>query len=320
MRNHKPILQLTKAASMRLTSSHQSLRSGLIRLCRWGTSIALCVMSALPGATSANGATSQLTPRDLHIDIPAESLFGSLPVNRNLTVSVQISEPPAGRSEPLVALFETQDSAPYSVPLEIDHDRHRFSATVDLGRLSSTMGSPPKATALRITIGRRQGLQVEPLVRRTVIITIAMPGYADHQAVPADLTDYLANGSRGPMDHPTDMALLDGRVEEEELLEQGGRAQQEGYWKMLHGLIRRQMQQDSGPGRQKDVRQTPGIGFRLYANGEAQLIEVERSSGDLDVDRAALLAVVNAHPFPPFPPGTQDTHVDVHVEVPPLAR
>ncbi len=305
---------------MRLPPLRYPLRSCLIRLCRWCTSIALCVMSALPGTASANGATSQLTARDLHIDIPAESLFGSLPVNRRLTVFVQVPEPSAGRSEPLVALFETQDSAPYSVPLEIDHDRHRSSAIVDLCRLSSTMGSPPKATALRITIGRRQGLHVEPLVRRTVIITIAMPGYADHQAAPADLTAYLANGSRGRMNHPTDMALLDGRVEEEELLEQGGRARQEGYWKMLQGLIQRRMQQEAGAGRHRDIRQMPGIGFRLYANGEAQLIEVERSSGDLDLDQAAVLAVVNAHPFPPFPPGTQDTHIDVHVEVPPPAR
>ena len=60
----------------------------------------------------------------------------------------------------------------------------------------------------------------------------------------------------------------------------------------------------------------PGIGFRLYANGEAQLIEVERSSGDLELDQAAVLAVVNAHPFPPFPLGTRDAHVDVHVEIP----
>lgn len=89
---------------------------------------------------------------------------------------------------------------------------------------------------------------------------------------------------------------------------------------MLRRLIRRRMQQEAGAGRHKDIRQMPGIGFRLYANGEAQLIEVERSSGDLDLDQAAVLAVVNAHPFPPFPPGTRDTHIDVHVEIPSLAR
>ena len=64
----------------------------------------------------------------------------------------------------------------------------------------------------------------------------------------------------------------------------------------------------------------PGIGFRLYANGDAQLIEIERSSGNLALDQAALLAVVNAHPFPPFPVGTRDTQVDVHIDIPAFPR
>ena len=89
---------------------------------------------------------------------------------------------------------------------------------------------------------------------------------------------------------------------------------------MLQGLIRRRLHQETGASHARDARRMPAIGFRLYANGEAQLIEVERSSGDQELDQAAVLAVVNAHPFPPFPPGTRDSHIDVHVEVPPLAR
>ena len=306
---------------MRLSSLYHRLHSCLIPRDRWRIHTVLCVMLALMGAaTGANGTASRLTPQDLRIEIPADSLFGSLPVNRRFTVFVQIPEPPAGRNDELVAQFETPGSAPYTVPMEIDHDRHHYSATVDLGRLSTTMGTPPKATALQIVIGHQQGLHVEALVRRTVVITIAMPGYADHQTAPADLSANLTHGSRGPMNHPTDMALLDGRVEEEELLEQGGLARQDGYWKMLHGLIRRRMHQETGASRARDARRMPAIGFRLYANGEAQLIEVERSSGDQELDQAAVLAVVNAHPFPPFPPGTRDSHIDVHVEVPPLAR
>ena len=306
---------------MRLPSFCHHLQPCLMRFCQRIPSIALCVMLALMGAaTGASGTTQQLTPQDLHIDIPPDSLFGSLPVNRNLTVFVHVPELQTGWNEPLMVLFESPNSAPYSVPMELDHDRHRYSATVDLGRLSSTLGTPPKATALQVVIGRQQGLHVDPLVRRTVIITIAIPGYADHQAAPADLSAHLADGPRGPLKHPTNLALLDGHVEEEELLENGGRVRQEGYWKMLQGIIRRRMHQEAGAGRNRDVRRMPGIGFRLYANGDAQLIEVERSSGDLALDQAAVLAVVNAHPFPPFPPGTRDAHIDVHVEIPPLPR
>lgn len=114
--------------------------------------------------------------------------------------------------------------------------------------------------------------------------------------------------------------MLDGRVEEEELVGNGGLPGQDGYWKMLQELIRKRMTDGATAQRSRDVGRIPGIGFRLYANGEAQLIEVERSSGDSELDQAAVLAVVNAHPFPPFPPGTSDTHVDVHVEIPGLPR
>ena len=288
---------------------------------QWWTFAALCGMLAMMAdAGFVSGTTPQLTPRDVHIDVPAESLFGSLPVNRGLTVSIQVPEPPVSRGEPLVAVFETPSSAPYVVPLEIDHSRHHYSATVDLGRLSGTMGTPPKATALQVVIGRRQGLHVEALVRRTVVVTLAIPGYADHRPTRADLANHIANGAGPPRNQPADLALLDGRVEEEELVGNGGLPRQDGYWKMLQELIRKRMTDGATAQRSRDVGRIPGIGFRLYANGEAQLIEVERSSGDLELDQAAVLAVVNAHPFPPFPPGTSDTHVDVHVDIPGLPR
>jgi TonB family protein len=297
------------------------IRVPLRRVRQWCTFAALCGMLAvMAGPGFVSGTTPQLTPRDVHIEVPADSLFGSLPVNRSLTVSIHVPEPTILRGDTLVAVFETPSSAPYVVPLEIDRSRHHYSATVDLGRLSGTMGTPPKATALQVLIGHRQGLHVEPLVRRTVVVTLAIPGYADHRSARADFANHMANGS-GPLRHQSaDLALLDGRVDEEELVGTAGLPQQEGYWKMLQGLIHKGMPDGAATRRGREIGRMPGIGFRLYANGEAQLIEVERSSGDVELDQAAVLAVVNAHPFPPFPPGTSDTHVDVHVEISGIPR
>lgn len=280
--------------------------------------LVLAGMLTLAGATTpANGSTVQLAAQDLQIELPADSLFGALPINRRLTVFVHAPNAPAWQDTSLLAQFEIPDTAPYIVPMDMDHDRQGYSATVDLGRLPSTMGTPPKATTIHVLIGRPRGEQVEPLLRRSVVITIAMPGYADHHRGPADLSLHLSKGPRNSHHIPTDLALLEGRLDEEELVGTPTLARQEGYWKMLQGLIRQRLHDDSGGKPANPLRRGPGIGFRLYANGEAQLIEVERSSGDLTLDRAALLAVVNAHPFPPFPPGTPDPYIDVHVEVPP---
>ena len=278
------------------------------------------LLTLMGNPVGADDAGLQLTPQDLHIEMPADSLFGSLPVNRRLTLLMYIPEAPVRQDDPLVALLETPDSAPYTIPLEIDPDRHRYAATVDLGRLSTTMGSPPKATSVQIVVGRQRGLHVEALVRRTVIVTIAIPGYAEHHAGPVDLSAHMPNGSRQTRGQATDLALLDGHLEEGELLGNERRLRQEGYWKMLQRLIGKQMPDEAAIGSNREVRRMPGIGFRLYANGDAQLIEIERSSGNLALDQAALLAVVNAHPFPPFPVGTRDTQVDVHIDIPAFPR
>jgi TonB family protein len=103
---------------------------------------------------------------------------------------------------------------------------------------------------------------------------------------------------------------------EEDLVGDHRLSRQEGYWKVLQRLIHRRMQDEAALYRQRGIQRVSGIGFRLYANGEAQLIEVERSSGDTALDQAALLAVVNAHPFPRFPTGSREAHMAVHVEVP----
>lgn len=304
-------------------SSFHFSRLPALRLKRW---ISLLTIGGLVGVLAStswvDGAATPLTPRDVHIEVPADSLYGSLPINRGLTVSVHIPEQPTSRGEPLVVSFESPASAAYTVPLDLDRDRHRYAATVDLGRLSTTMGDPPKATPIQIVIARRQGLHVEELARRTVVVTIATPGYTDHStgAGVIDLSPHLADSVRQAQGQAADLTSSDARLEEQDLLGEGRPARQDGYWKMLQGLIRRRMEDDLASHRNTAGRRMPGIGFRLYANGEAQLIEVERSSGDLELDQAALLAVVNAHPFPPFPVGTRDSHIDVHLDLPAFIR
>lgn len=280
------------------------------------------LIGLLATSTLVGGAVTPLTPQDLHIEVPADSLYGALPINRGLTVSVTVPEQPARPGESLVVVFENPASPPYKIPLDLDRDRHRYAVTVDLGRLSTTMGDPPKATPVQIVVARQRGLHVEELARRTVVITIATPGYADRStgAKAVDLSPHLTDSIRQLQNQTGDLTALDAHLEEQDLPGVGRSGRQEGYWKMLQGLIRRRMQDDQASHRDVADQRMPGIGFRLYANGEAQLIEIERSSGDLALDQAALLAVVNAHPFPPFPAGTKDSHVDVHLDLPAFIR
>lgn len=298
-----------------------SLRRYLLRRARGSALAAVggCIIF-IGSATWAAGTPSPLVPQDVQIEVPADSLFGSLPINRGLTVSIHIPEQPFSPGETFVAVLESPAFPPHTILLESDPDRHRFSATAVLGRLSTTMGTPSKATPIQIQIARQRGLHVESLVRRTVVVTIATPGYADHDSAPVNLSTHMTDRLPRAENPTVDLASPDGRVDEEDLMGDRRLSRQEGYWKVLQQLIHRRMQTEATLYRQRGVQGVSGIGFRLYANGEAQLIEVERSSGDTALDQAALLAVVNAHPFPRFPAGNRDAHIAVHVEVSTPAR
>lgn len=51
------------------------------------------------------------------------------------------------------------------------------------------------------------------------------------------------------------------------------------------------------PAQSSEDQRVPGIGFRLYANDEAQLAELERSSGDRELDQAAYWPSSMSIPF-----------------------
>ena len=60
------------------------------------------------------------------------------------------------------------------------------------------------------------------------------------------------------------------------------------------------------------------VRFKLYPNGRAQLIEIEKGSGAREIDEAGIFTIVNAQPFPPFPADLGDLGdeaVDVHVRM-----
>jgi TonB family protein len=236
-----------------------------------------------------------------------------------LTITVQVPEQPTLRAETLVAIFEGEGLSQYAVPLEHVPDTNRLSATVDLGRLSSTIGSPLKATLLHVVLARQQGLHTEELVRKSVVVTIATPGYADRSVRTETTTGAVRTRDLFGAEESAEagLPLLDGGLQEENLLGNAAPEKQDGYWKLLRLLLHHRLRDEfAAPRPGVVVRRMPGIHFRLYANGEAQLIEVERSSGNAQVDQAALMSVVNAHPFPPFPAGSSESPVDVHIDLP----
>jgi len=92
------------------------------------------------------------------------------------------------------------------------------------------------------------------------------------------------------------------------------------YWKNVSDSVARHWQQRRAQLRKDKAARSLRVQFRLYPAGFAQLIQVERSSGDATVDEAGLHTVLSLNPFPPFPPDVREPSVDVHVDLPGARR
>ena len=290
---------------------HATMRIPMILGC-----LSLCIFLA----SIAAGAPAKLTPDDIRVDIPRSLSSGSLPTNRGLHLTVQVRDEAAEAGEQLVAIFESPAFVQQISPLLPDPDRHMLTTTVALGPISASLGNPPKAAPVHVAVARQRGRHVEERVRRTFFVTVAVPGYADHGSRPsqvdlAGMSFELAESSPVHED-ALQAAKIEAKTEETDLLGTTEPHRAHGYWKMLNGMLHRQIDLDRASPRPHHIRRMPLVHFRLYMNGEAQLIEIERSSGDADADEAAVLAVVNAHPFPPFPSQSPDSHIDVHANMP----
>ena len=282
--------------------------------------LAVCLL-----CTRAGMAAAPLQPADIRVDLPATLLLGALPINRGLTLSVELQPEMAGRGDQLVAIFTSPAFVQQISPLIPDPERPVLATAVALGPIEASMGNPPKAAPIDVTVARQIGLHFEELARRTIVVTVAAPGYADHGSRPSranlaamsfETVTETSDSDAG--EHLAD-PLLEGEVEETDLLAGGDHHRMQGYWRMLNRLIYRHIASQPVP-RLKAGRRAPVVGFRLYANGEVQFIEIERSSGDADVDRAAILAVVDAHPFPGVPAPSSDSPINVHVSLPLASR
>ena len=283
-----------------------------------------CLSIVLLSAWTAAGAPPKLTPDDIRVDIPRSLLAGSLPTNRGLHLTVQVHDHAAEGGEQLVAIFESPAFVQQISPLVPDPDRRVLSTTVALGPISASLGNPPKAAPVHVAIARQRGLHVEERARRTFFVTVAVPGYADHTSRPSrvDLAGMSFEPAESSPVHGDALqaAMLEEKTEETDLVGSADQHRARGYWKMLNEILHRQIDLDRPSPNPTHIRRTPLVHFRLYMNGEAQLIEIERSSGNAEVDQAAVLAVVNAHPFPPVPSQSPDSHVDVHANMPIASR
>jgi TonB family protein len=174
-----------------------------------------------------------------------------------------------------------------------------------------------KAARIQVTFARFRQDKFERFMRRIVYVTLDrqdQPGES-FEAPPAKAEESSGGDLVTDEVQPNALSVSDAEVAEEDLMPFSDPGQGKAYWQHVSQLVSRSWARQvrgikRGPG-----SETVRVHFQLYPGGRAQLIEIEKGSGARVIDEAGIFAIVNAQPFPPFPPELGDEAVDVHVRM-----
>lgn len=284
---------------------------------------ALCVM--LPcwiAVERAFPATSSSPPgpvkRWAHFSLDQQDSTGDLQTGKTLTLSITLGGVSQG-SVPVVALCESILFEPQTVTLEPDAESSTLKAVVTLEPIPMSRTSvQPKAARIQVTFARFRQDKLERFMKRIVYVTL------DRQEPPGETSEAAPVRPEEP---PTgDLVIMDeaqpdvnpvsaAALAEEDLMPLADPARGKAYWQHVSYLVSRSWARQVRYVRRGPSSETVKVHFRLYPNGRAQLIEIEKGSGAREIDEAGIYAVVNAQPFPPFPAELGEEAVDVHVRM-----
>lgn len=242
----------------------------------------------------------------------------------------------------LVALIRGPHIPTRLLPLTREEATAPLSATVDLD-VQDFVDLPPYQRHVPITciIAQRKGQQLVTLASRTVSVDVplAPPTSVTQSAeTPAaapqgtdkgpaasaatgggHLTDAPEADPVGILDPPLEaIAVRPPRIKEQALVPEGPTSPSPAYWHALKLRIMQRVRPHQATPAAEHPLAAPTLHFRLFANGTTQSIRLDPTSGDPQVDEAVLKSVTAAQPFPPFPSGVTQPHVDVHLALPPL--
>jgi len=106
-----------------------------------------------------------------------------------------------------------------------------------------------------------------------------------------------------------------GALAEEDLVPTASQSEAKAYWQNVSYLISQSWARLIRGIRREPTGEAVKVRFKMFPNGRAQLIRVEKGSGAREIDEAGIYAVVNAQPFPPIPSELGEDVVDVHIRL-----
>jgi TonB family protein len=285
-----------------------------------------CVALFCPGliATAHSASSSQAVPssgptkRWAQFELSQAGSMGDPQTGKPVTLTITLGGVPVGTT-PVVATCESIMFQAQTVTLEPDAESMVLKGTVTLEPiLLSRTSVPPRAARVQVTFARSRQDKLERFMRRVVYVTM------DHSE-PANDSSESSSPVR-PEESQSEDLILDevkpavdpvstGALAEEDLVPFPSPGEGKAYWQHVSHLISRSWARQVRGIRHAPSSETVKVLFKMFPNGRAQLVEIEKGSGTREIDEAGIHAVINAQPFLPFPSELGEDVVDVHVRM-----
>jgi TonB family protein len=264
-------------------------------------------------ATAASGTVS----RWVRFELNEQDSDGDLQTGKPLSLVITLGGVTAG-PVPIIALCESILFEPQIITLEPDYETSTLKAEVTLDPMPTSRTSVhQKAARIQVTFARSRPDKLERFMKRIVYVTL------DHQVPVSDTSEPPAVRPEEPSvselivdePQPAGAPIATADVAEEDLMPLADPAQGKAYWQQVSLMVSRSWARQVRGVRRGPSSETVRVRFKLFPNGRAQLIQIEKGSGVREIDEAGIYAVVNAQPFPALPSDVGDEPIDVHVRM-----
>jgi len=291
--------------------------------------LAASLLGVLPGGcvfpwlldastTTTKKRAPSLGTRVVTFDLTDRDKSGNIQLGNPLTLSLTLKGIAHGHI-PVVAVCESAHFHPHIVTMEPDSLLKSLQGTAILDPIAPGQFSVvPKSARIRVTFFRTPpGKKFQRILTRIIYVTLG------NSETPNNAIELFSSNDETPVEEnmsdddipPDGIPVASEPLDEEDLLPLPDPKQGQVYWRQVSALLSRSWSRTARRVRHAPSSETVRVRFRMYPNGRAQLIEIEKGSGAREIDEAGIHAVIHAQPFPPFPEDIGSEPVDVHVRM-----
>jgi len=284
-----------------------------------------CVALACPGvippahsqSSPQTAPSSGPTKRWVQFELSQAEPMGDVQTGKPVTLTIVLRGVPSGTT-PVVATCESIAFRSQTVTLEPDTESMALKGAVTLEPiLMSRTTVPPRATRVQVTFARSRQEKLERFMQRVVYLTMdPLEAASENDESPPVRQEESQSDHVILQEVPSDVEpVATATLAEEDLVPFPSSGEGEAYWQYVSRLISRSWARQVRGIRHRPSREAVKVRFKLFPNGRAQLIEIEKGSGVREIDEAGIYAVVHAQPFLPFSSELGEDAVDVHIRM-----